>query len=152
MLALTGLTAPAQALMGVDYVMMKTYFNHRQSYPRELEIRLKAFAKLRQDMHPAHVFLYTNSEGRINKQYWEADGQPWTLAQAEQIRDHVIASTPSQQQRNGLGLVWHYSDGARVIYRMSGSKVFSILAVDKDFNPGDLGQFPDWFKPRLATP
>ncbi len=138
--------------MGVDYVMMKTYFNHRQTYPRELEARLKAFAKLRQDMHPAHVFLYTNSEGRINKQYWEADGDPWTLAQAHQIRDSLMTGTPGHQQHSSLGMFWHYSDGARVIYRMSGSKVFSILALDKDFNPGDLGRFPDWFKPRLATP
>jgi hypothetical protein len=38
------------------------------------------------------------------------------------------------------------------MYRVIGNRVISIMAVDKDFNPGDLGKMPQWFAPATAKP
>ncbi|PIQ23567.1 hypothetical protein COW36_13935 [bacterium (Candidatus Blackallbacteria) CG17_big_fil_post_rev_8_21_14_2_50_48_46] len=138
----------AQAIMGEDYLMLKTYYNHPQKYTKEHEARLLKYAKLRVEMHPAYVHLFANSQGKINKQYWSADGSPWNQTQADKIRDTIMQRSPSGFSASTLGQTWFYSDGARVTYRMSGGRVFSILAVDKDFSPGDQGRFPEWFIPQ----
>jgi hypothetical protein len=143
---------PAQAIMGEDYVMMKTYFQIPRKYPPEHEPKFKSFAELRKEMHPAYVNFYTDVEGKINKEYWCADGKPWTLTQANKIRDAIMRSNSSGTSGNSLGIIFYYSDGARVTYRLIGTRVISILAVAKDYDPGDLGKMPIWFTPPTAKP
>lgn len=138
---------PAQAILGEDYVMLKTYLNHPQRYPKEKEALIKRFAEALYTLRPAHMQIYTNQEGRINKELWTADGQFWTQEQAQKIRDAIMLRNPSSAQISSFGITWFYSDGAQVIYRMTQGKVFSILALDKKARPENTALWPDWFKP-----
>lgn len=143
---------PALAILGEDYVMMRTYFHKPRRYDPIHEPKFKGFADLHKEMRPAYVHYFTNSEGKINKEFWNADGKPWTFEQANKIRDTIMRRSHSNASGNSLGLTWYYSDGARVIYRVIGNRVISITAMDKDFNAGDLGKMPEWFKPATAKP
>ncbi|MGE3724976.1 MAG: hypothetical protein AB7I41_05470 [Candidatus Sericytochromatia bacterium] len=143
---------PALAILGEDYLMMRTYFHQPRRYDPVHEPKFKSFAELRKEMRPSHVHFFTNAEGKISKEFWSADGSPWTFEQADKIRNAIMRRSHSNASGNSLGLVWYYSDGARVMYRVIGSRVISIMAVDKDFSAGDLGKMPLWFTPATARP
>lgn len=143
---------PALAILGEDYLMMRTYFHKPRRYDLVHEAKFKGFAELRKEMRPIQVHFFANAEGKISKEFWSADASPWTFEQANKIRDAIMRRSHSNASGNSLGLTWYYSDGARVIYRVIGNRVISIMAVDKDFNPGDLGKMPQWFAPPTAKP
>lgn len=134
---------PSLAIIGEDAGLLKSYFNGPKGVPRQaLEKRgqMERFAKVRIEARPQSVFFYPDKNGKVQREYWLAPpGDMWKLEQADKIRDAVMMgrSPISAQLENLRGMTFNYADGSHVYYRMVRGMVYSLLAVDKSFNPGE---------------
>ena len=150
-----GVAMPVHALMGEDYALFSAHHQlgakARQAIPIE---KIKRFTKVRKTTRPNFIRYYTNDQGRINKEYWEADMDLWSFKEAHAIRNLIMSGfdTLKGQTVDDLKVVYYYSKGSKVIYKRAKGGVFSILAYDKDYDPGNLGRTPGWFSPKMLSP
>lgn len=148
-LCLNLVPAPAQAMLGEDYNLMRNYFNGPKGIPTrhpEKRALMENFAKVRRETRPQSLFFYPDAAGRVQREYWLAPPySTWTMADADKIRNAVmVGRSPTGTIALGInGLMIRYSDGSLVYYRTMRGQVYSILAVDKSYDPGDLGIMPD---------
>lgn len=134
---------PAQAILDEDYLMIKTYFSHPKKWP-DKKATMEAFARLRLKAKPSIFQCYEDSAQKIKREYWATGSVPWDLRLAHEIRNGIMGGRrPLAVYPLALsGLVYLYADGSRVVYRISHGGVFSILANNKDYDPGDFGHVP----------
>lgn len=143
---------PAQAILDEDYLMVKTYFAHPQKWPNK-KATMEAFAKLRIKAQPDIFQCYTNQDQKIKREYWATGAIPWGLKLAHEIRDGIMGGRRPQAvyPLASSGLLYVYADGSRVTYRISHGGVFSILANNKDYDPGDFGWIPPMPSPKASA-
>ncbi len=134
---------PAQAILDEDYLMIKTYFAHEDKWPNKKAV-MKSFAALRLKARPDIFQCYTDQEQKIIREYWATGAVPWNLKMAHEIRDSIMGGRRPQAgyPTSAGGLLYVYADGSRVTYHISHGGVFSILANNKDYDPGDFGWIP----------
>jgi len=133
--------APASAMLGEDHLMLRSFFSNPGRWPKEKHAPMKNFADVRKEMGPQLVQYFTDSEGLVQREYWLANGDMWTVEEANRIRSAIMKNqNPIASGNNGFrSFQFIYADGTQIYYRIARRRVFSILAVRKDFNPGDLG-------------
>lgn len=146
-LGAVGFQCPVSAMLNEDYVMLRSFYANPGLWPIEKHEWVKGFAKVRKELRPQMLQFYPDAAGQIQREYWQADSTMWTVAQANRIRNAIMknSNAVSSQNTGFRAYEFVYADGARVFYRMARGKVFSILAVRKDFDPGDFGVKPDAF-------
>ena len=136
---------PAQAILGEDIKILKSYFcapKGKPCGPVELLGRMQRYAEARKLARPLSVSFYLDALGRVQREYWLASPQNmWEMKQANSIREAIMAGrNASGSVPKGLnGVMYLYADGSKVYYRLNRGLVFSILAVDKQFDPGYQG-------------
>ena len=149
--------APAQALLGEDYTMVTSYYNAPSRWPPEYEARIEQFAKVQRDLSPQIVQLFKNGDNAINKQIWVAQGSLWSFAEANQIRNAIMQNrSPQRSGQHKNTAIFLYADGSRVFVQFNplNYRVHTIWAIDKDYDPGDLGVMPPgfWENARIFYP
>lgn len=105
---------------------------------------------MRKEARPQSLFMYTDAQGLIQRELWVAPMQGmWKPEQADKIRDAIMAgrSLNGSVPLGMMGRRFLYGDGSWVAYRTSKGLIYSILAVDKSFHPGDLGVLPKDMQP-----
>jgi len=154
--AALGPLQPAQAILEEEQWMLKTYFRDPGLWPPEKRDPMERYAKARIDTQPQLVQLYPDDGGRVLREYWLASGDMWTAQQAHQIRDAIMnRRAPSFQQYLRMDtLIYVYPDRSQVTYRFVRGKVYSILAVSAEWEPGDFGAQPPayWENAKVIRP
>lgn len=144
--------APSQAILGESSDLVRTYFNGPKGKPtRALEKLplMTSFATIRRESKPQSLFLYPDDKGLIQRELWIAPPQGmWKPEQADKIRNAIMSgrSLKGSLPFGMMGRQYLYSDGSWVSYRTSKGLVYSIFAVDKSFQPGNMGQLPKGMK------
>lgn len=137
---------PAQAMLGEDQLMLRRFFLDKGHWPVAKQTLMTHFAQVRSAMDPQSVQFFADPQGLVQREYWMSDGEMWTMEQALQIRDAIMENRAAQysgSQSTKAQKLYLYADGSRVLFKMSGPKVFSILAISSQYDAGDLGVMPD---------
>jgi len=146
------LSLPAQAILDEDYLMIKTYFAHQEKWPNK-KPTMEAFAKLRLKANPDIFQCYTDQDQKITREYWATGFVPWSIGLAHEIRDGIMGGRRPQAAYliSANGIQYAYADGSHVTYRIGKGGVFSILASNKDYDPGDFGAIPEMPQPKSSA-
>ena len=146
--SLSSFHSPCSAILGENVTLMKTYFNgpkgkdNKAQPTRSFEKKpmMERVALIRKQMQPQSVSYFANPGGRILRELWLASpASMWTFEEAQKIQAVIMSgrSSTGAMPVGKHGYTFYYADGSFVYYKVSKDKIFSILAVDKEFDPGE---------------
>ena len=151
-----GIQNPASAMLSEDPQMLRSFYANPGRWPIEKHVDMKRFGTVRRELGPQLVQFFPDQDGLVQREYWLADSDMWTVTEANRIRAAIMKNrnAVASGDTGFRAYQFVYADGTRIYYRMARGMVFSILAVRNDFNPGDLGAKPEafWKMMRMIRP